>query len=153
MKKLVPLVFVVSILVLPGPAQAVAPNTGCYGGGMNDAVSHEHDGNFRVKNTSSGKKIVPSAGSCEPGFSKILAPSTGECNQINAYLETERIPINSGAFDYTGDAPIGPGGANRHVRFKGHWVTQSKAKGFTRIRGGGCDSEKDYWTMKTPPPA
>jgi hypothetical protein len=116
-------------------------------------VHNEGEGYFRVKKTSSGKKIVPvGTSSYCGGFSDphITAPSDFHCNQYNANLTANSIALSQDAFDYSGSAPIGPGGASRHVRFKGHWDSSiSKFAGFTRITSGsGCDSGKLPWHMK-----
>jgi hypothetical protein len=61
-------------------------------------------------------KIAPlgTAGYCggQLQLDRILVPSSFQCNQFNANLAVATIPVDaSGAFKYTGDAPIGPGGA------------------------------------------
>jgi hypothetical protein len=142
------------------PAWAVTPSNGVYqgivDGSPNSNGHNEGEGYLRVKSTSAGKKIVP-PGAFQCGGSPceddhITAPQDGfECNQLNVDLTAKSIPISAGAFDYRGDAPIGPGGATRHVHFKGAWVAGKTVKGFTRITGDGCDSGKMHWTMKTPP--
>ncbi len=162
MKRLAVILAVGSVsLCLAGPAWAATPKNGVYQGivnGTQDTNGHnEGEGYLRIKTTASGRKIVPpgtfACGSSTCQDDHITAPSYGfRCNQLNVNLAAKRIPVVAGAFDYSGVAPIGPGGANRHVRFKGSWVKATTAKGFTRITGGGCDSGKLAWTMKTPPP-
>lgn len=148
-------------LCLAAPAWAAAPANGVYQGIVNGTPNtgghNEGEGFLRVKTTASGKKIVPpgafACGSSTCQDDHITAPSYGfKCNQLNVNLVTKSIPVVAGAFDYTGVAPIGPSGANRHVHFKGSWVSGKRVKGFTRITGGGCDSGKLLWTMNTPPP-
>jgi hypothetical protein len=144
-------------LAIAAVAWAVTPSTGVYHGVVDGSPTgpcggNEGEGFFKLRQTTSGKKIVP-AGSFQfcggpASVSKILAPSDFACNQLNATLEVGRIPVSQGSFDYTGASPIGPGGANRQVRFKGTWQTASKVTGYTRITGGGCDSGRVHWTMK-----
>lgn len=147
-------VAVLAFLALALPSAALAaPAEGVYHGvingtGTNQCGGNEGEGFFRFKNGA----IVP-AGNGVPycggnvNASHILAPSNFTCNQLNANLTVDSIPVHQGTFDDTSTAPIGPGGANRKVRFSGTWVSNRKVKGFTRISGDGCAS-RGNWTMK-----
>jgi hypothetical protein len=136
-------------------ALAVQGTAGVYHGVLNGSVSspcgNEGEGFFRLKN----KKVVPvgNASFCGSPITvpKILAPSNFQCNQLNANLDTSSIKVSGGGFDYKGKAPIGPGGANRTVRFKGSWANKTKVTGYTKISGGGCDSGHLPWKMKLAP--
>jgi hypothetical protein len=142
-------------------ASAANPPNGVFQGILNASTGptacgtrhNEGEGYFRVVTSSTGKRIVPVGNSSYCGglaVSKIVAPSGFHCNQFNANLVASRIALSNGAFDYSGNAPIGPNGANRHVHFKGHWDSSaSRFVGFTQITSSaGCNSGKDYWRMK-----
>jgi hypothetical protein len=141
-----------------GTATAVTPTNGVYQG-TRDSVPGPHDeyeGYIRAKGSGTNRKIVPpgdfTCGGSPCSVPKILVPSDGTCNALNANLEATSIPIVSGTFDYTGRANIGMGGARMKIRFKGAWSTRTEIKGFTRIWNASCDSGKVRWTMDTPPP-
>ncbi len=143
-------------LVLGASALAAQGTAGVYHGVINGTPNtncggNEGEGFFRLKN----KKIVPVDSSSFCGspivVSEILAPSDFQCNQLNANLKKTSVKVSGGAFDYQGKAPIGPGGANRTIRFKGSWKSSSKVTGYTRVSGGGCDSGRSQWTMKLLP--
>ena len=149
-------------------AWAASPPIGIYQGIVNGTshspvvcgtVHNEGEGYFRVKRNQNGiKRIYPVGNSNYCGglsVDKIQAPADplDNCNSMNASLTAASIPLPQGAFDYSGDAPIGGTGfgpKNRHVRFKGTWdASISRFKGFTRITSSsGCDSGKEYWRMK-----
>jgi hypothetical protein len=158
-KLVVSAVALICLSAATGTAFAVKAANGGYHGTINGTVKNvcggnENEGYFRVKNQ--GAKIVPLGNDNACGgpifFSQILAPSDFECNPVNARLTATSIPIRNGGFDYTGNAPIGPQGKMRNVHFKGTWQTSKTVTGFTRITGGGCDSGKAMWKMKTPLP-
>jgi hypothetical protein len=144
---------VIAAVVLAVPAIAhAAPSGGVYHGVVNGTVTNgcggnEGEGFFRLQ----GGDIVAPNGFAfcgSPGIQpQILAPSSFHCNQLNARLETDSIPVQGGSFLYKGTAPIGPMGANRKVTFKGTWASNSKVTGKTRIKGDGCD-HTDKWTMR-----
>jgi hypothetical protein len=145
------------VLGMAAIAWAISPETGIYQGiidGSPNVNGHnEGEGYFKVKNTSTGKKIVPYG-------TYIVAPNNltnspyPHCDPYNADLDTSRIPISQGAFDFRGYTaqPPSSGWPRYHIRFKGAWVSQKKVKGFTRITKGTCDTGKMPWTMRTPPP-
>ena len=162
-------VAVVATLVIgfTANAWAASPPKGIYQGIVNGtshsplvcgAYHNEGEGYFRVKRNPNGtKKIVPVGSNSNycGGLSvpKIQAPSNplDNCLSGNASLTVRSIPLRrGGTFEFSGNAPIGFGGTNRHVQFKGHWDSgRSRFVGFTRItRGRGCDSGKEYWRMK-----
>ena len=152
------------------PAWAVAPTTGVYGGVIDgttyapDPCGNRHnegEGYFRVRKTTTGRKIVPPGNfaGCQGNFysAYIVAPSAGPlggagtypvCDPYNAALDADRIPISQGAFDFTGYTAQVSNRPRYHIRFKGSWATQTKVKGFTRITKGTCDTGKMFWTMK-----
>jgi len=139
--------------LLGASALAAQGTAGVYHGVINGTPTNNCGGNegegfFRLKK----QKIVPvgNASYCgSPIFvPNILAPSDLKCNQLNANLTTTSIKVSGDAFDYKGKAPIGPGGANRNIHFKGSWTSPSKVTGYTRISGGGCDSGRSKWKMK-----
>ncbi|MEO8477204.1 MAG: hypothetical protein ABI572_09150 [Actinomycetota bacterium] len=139
-------------------ATAVTPTNGVYQG-TRDSVPgphDEHEGFIRAKGSGANRHIVaPGDFTCDGGpcsVTKILVPSDGTCNALNANLEATSIPIVAGAFDYTGRANIGTAGARMKIHFKGAWTTRTRIKGFTRIWNASCDSGKVRWTMDTPPP-
>jgi len=146
-------------------AWAATPPNGIFQGIVNGTshsspvcgtVHNEGEGYFRVKPNSNGiKKIFPVGNSNYCGglsVSKIQAPSDplDNCTSGNASLTVGSIALSQGAFSFSGNAPIGFGGTNRHVQFKGHWDSGlSRFVGFTRItRGSSCDTGKKYWRMK-----
>lgn len=142
---------------------AVQPLAGTYQGTVNGTpTSGGHnagEGWFDEKPGVFGKKVVPAT---EAGKDQIIAPSTGPvdgvksgCNKKPAALKKKSIPIQQSSFAYAGKAPIGPHGKDLKVRFEGTWVGPGRTtvKGFTRIRGNGCDSGKKHWTMTSPPPS
>jgi hypothetical protein len=149
-------------LGLAQSAWAIAPANGVYQGivdGSNYATGscgirhNEGEGYFRVKRTSSGKKIVPPGtfSDCEGPFqiAYIVAPKwSGSCDPYNATIAT-RIPISQGAFDFRGyTAQAFSGEPRYHIHFKGAWVSQTKAKGFTQTARGSCVGAKEHWTMR-----
>jgi len=146
---------VVGALLIAAPsASAATPTAGAYHGVVNSTITNpcggnEGEGFFRLRATG---KVAPLGRQAYCGgtlnLPKILAPSGFTCNQLNANLSVATIPVDAnGAFVYTGDEPIGPGGAIRKVTFRGHWATATRVVGTTRIRGGGCD-HTDRWTMR-----
>ena len=142
------LAIAVVLPVIPAVAAVIKPATGDYQGTVNGTgVHNEGEGYFKVKLVNGARKIVPYGNP----LSKILFPSDFSCNQLNATVETPRISISKGAFDYTGTAPIGTAGANRHIEAKGHWTDAKHLVGVTKINGAGCH-ETAHWKMKTPPP-
>ena len=167
MKRCSVLLLVVSTIALAGAGSAAAAvPLGVFQGIVTgtshsplvcNAYHNEGEGYFRVKQTSAGKRVVPVGNSSYCGgivIDSIVAPSNFSCNAYNANLKAKSIPIASGAFDYTGDAPIGMNGSNRHVRFKGHWDgANSRFAGFTRVWAGSCDSGRMYWHMKRVSPS
>jgi hypothetical protein len=136
--------------VIPAVAAVVKPAGGDYQGVVNNtATSHQHnegEGYLSVKLVHGARKIVPYG-----PFAKILFPSDFTCNQLNANVETPRISISKGAFDYSGTAPIGTAAASRHIEVKGHWTDPKHVVGVTKINGAGCH-EAAHWKMKTPVP-
>ena len=148
-------------LCLAASAWAATPANGVYQGivnGSSNTNGHsEGEGFLRIKTTASGKRIVPpgafACGSSSCQDNHITAPSFGfKCNQLNVNLVTKSIPVVAGAFDSTGVAPIGPSGANRHVHFKGSWVSGKRVKGFTRITGGWLRQRQGDVDDEYPPP-
>lgn len=149
------------MLGVVGTAWGISPDTGIYQGIINGSPNvgghNEGEGYFRVKKTTSGNRIVP-ASCCGYTFTRIVAPNNisespyPHCDPYNANLADTRIPISSGAFNYSGFA-LGPSSTKYPIHFKGAWVSKNKAKGFTRITKGSCDTGKMPWTMKTPPPS
>jgi hypothetical protein len=151
-------------LGLAGIAFAIVqPQAGTYQGTVNGTPTDSEgrnagEGWFDEKPTTFGKKVVPAA---SEGFEDIIAPSTGPvdgvkkgCNKKPAALDKPGLPIQQAAFSYSGKLPIGPHGKRLRVKFQGAWVPPGRTtvKGFTRIRGNGCDSGKKHWTMTSPPP-
>jgi hypothetical protein len=134
---------------------AFSPKPGGYQGNVNGAfvtAGHsEGEGYFRLVAGGGKRSLVPykSANLYRPIFT---APSNFKCNQLNADIPAKSIPVAGVSFDFQGTAPIGPGGAKRKLRFKGHWIDAAHLVGTTTISGGGC-SHVDHWKMKTPPPA
>ncbi len=148
-------------LGLASIAWGVSPSTGIYQGIINGSDNvgghNEGEGLFRVKKTSSGKRIVP-ANCCGYTATHIVAPNNlfgnppyPHCDPYNADLAKTSLAIANGAFDYKGYA-LGPNSKRYPIHFKGAWVSQRKVKGFTRITKGSCDTGRMPWTMRTPPP-
>jgi hypothetical protein len=113
------LLIVAAAALLAAPSAALAaPAAGPYHGVVkgtttNPCGGNEGEGFFRLRATG---KIAPlgTAGYCggQLQLDQILVPSSFQCNQFNANLTVATIPVDaSGAFKYTGDAPIAPGGA------------------------------------------
>jgi hypothetical protein len=132
------------VALLVGPAWAAKPNIGKYTGVVPGAPDG-YDGWVRVKETAIGGRVLAAWGGALPG---IVAPSDGTCNYSAAYLTPPKIPVKQGVFEYRGVEVIGPDASERTVIFKGTFVTRTKATGTTRIKGDGCDSGTDAWTMK-----
>jgi opacity protein-like surface antigen len=155
-KRLIAAIAVMAALVLSAmAAAAVTPKVGTYQGTVNGTITtHRHnegEGYFDLKVVNGKRKIV-----AHSPLAKILAPSDFKCHQLNAYIEAPRIPVNAGAFIYSGTAPIAinhstQSRANRHIVFKGHWTNSTNLVGSTKVSGGGC-KKTVLWKMKTPPP-
>jgi len=151
------LLTVAAVLAVAPPALGATAKGVYHGPGpgleKNQCTGNEGEGFFRLKKTDAGKLKLVKPGSFTfcggpATWTTITAPSNFKCNQYNANLPVKSVPVKDEAFDWSGKAPIGPNGADRHLRFKGHWVEKNKVKGYTRIRGGGCDSGKLHWTMR-----
>ncbi|MDQ4145687.1 MAG: hypothetical protein M3198_18465 [Actinomycetota bacterium] len=156
----------VSCSFLLGPtASAVAPDAGAYhgvahGDAVGPCLGAEGEGFFRLRRTDAGKRIVPpgdfnyTKGPAEchyPGrLERIVAPANHHdpnwCHRYNAVLETDRIPVEGGKFNYRGKANIGPDLKRMNIRFKGHWETTKRLVGKTRIWDANCD-RTHAWTM------
>jgi hypothetical protein len=145
------LIVVALVIAVATALGASVPANGEYEGTANGIPApgghNEGEGLFRVRSGARGKSIVPS-----PRAGTIRAPTDFICKQGNPtasnILQTKRIPIRNGAFDYTG---VPTGVAGRHIRFKGHWTSATHLVGFTRTTGGGCN-HTIYWKMhKTGP--
>ncbi len=130
---------------------AITPKLGTYQGTVNGLPTsnghNEGEGYFDLKLVGGKRRIVADA-----PFAQILAPSDFRCHQLNANLPVKRIAVTSGAFKWSGTAPIGDANrAKRQVVFKGHWTNATHLVGSTRVSGKGCDKTV-RWRMKTPPP-
>jgi hypothetical protein len=148
-----------SLAVVAVSAALAAPLAGIYHGDVNGTGSHHNRGEgwFMEKPTVFGKRVKPA---CHPGaFCKkaIIAPSilpskgAGRgCNAEPAKLTSGGFRIQKSQFHHTERAPIGPHGRRMKIHFEGTWVKRREVKGFTQIKGGGCDSGKMSWTMRTP---
>jgi hypothetical protein len=152
------------------PALAATPTNGVYGGVVNgtqfvtDPCGNRHnegEGYFRVKSTTSGRKVVPPGNFKLCGgtgyLAQIVAPNGGTvggapypaCDPYNANLAVASIPIKQGAFDWSGYTYRSTTTVPRYnVRFHGTWSSATVVKGFTRITKGTCDTGKMYWTMR-----
>lgn len=140
---------VVLVVVASGAVAAVAdvkvqPQTGLYGGWVNN--NGEGAGFFKV--VAGGKRIVP-----YPGW-PIKVPTdfickAGDITASNS-LKASKIPIKNGAFSYSG-TPLGPGQTGRTITVKGSWKGGAKIVGSSKTTGGGCN-HKVNWTMTAPPP-
>jgi hypothetical protein len=140
----------------------VSPQAGTYQGTVRgtDAPGGHNAGEgwFDQRPTVFGKKVVPAT---DPLQDHIIAPSAGPvdgvavgCNKKPAALDKASLPVQKASFSYLGKLPIGPHGKKLEVKFQGTWVEPGRTtvKGFTRIRGHGCDSGRKHWTMTSPPP-
>ena len=119
-----------------GTATAVTPTNGVYQGTRNSVPGphDEYEGYIRAKGSGTNRKIVPpgdfTCGGSPCSVPNILVPSDGTCNALNANLEAASIPIVAGAFDYTGRANIGMGGARMKIRLQGRLVDAHADQGF-----------------------
>jgi hypothetical protein len=155
---LVAVAVAVALAAVPAVASA-APVAGVYHGVVNGTIKNPCGGNegegffkLRTNNRIAAPGTFRYCGG-RATLSTIIAPSNFVCNQFNANLPVDTIPVDtSNKFSRTVDAPIGPGGAIRTVTFRGTWVSDTQVNGVTRVRGDACDSTA-HWRMKTPPHA
>ena len=147
------------LLAAVAPAM-VAPLAGIYHGTV--AGTKTQDGHnpgrgwFEEKPTVFGKRVKPACDHITICKDAIIAPSIRPakgigrgCNAKPAKLESGGFPIQRAQFHHTERAPIGYHGRRLKIHFEGEWVKRTKVEGFTRIKGGGCDSGKMRWTMTT----
>jgi hypothetical protein len=155
-----------ALIGVPASAAAVPATDGRYHGVMNGSATspcggNEGEGWFRYR-SDIGKIVAPGTTSfC--GFSvsipNIYAPTdplfpAANCHQGNPKLpDNTRIPVDaSGAFSWRGVVPIGPGGTNRTVIFRGRWKTDTRVVGTTRVKDGtNCVSDPIRWRMNRLP--
>jgi hypothetical protein len=148
----------ISLAVAAVSAALVAPLAGIYHGQVDGAGAHDRgEGWFMEKPTVFGKRVKPA---CHPdAFCKkaIIAPSilpakgVGRgCNAEPARLGSGGFRIQMAQFHHTELAPIGPHGRRMRIHFEGRWLKRREVEGYTRIKGGGCDSGRMTWTMRTP---
>jgi hypothetical protein len=154
---------VASLALTPGAGALVSPLAGIYQGTVNGTKTrHGHnagEGWFEQKPTVFGKRVKPACHRPLVCKQAIIAPSLGPvvgrhrgCTTKPAKLESGGFPIQKASFHHTERAPIGPHGRRLKVHFEGRWVERTTVEGFTRIKGGGCDSGRMRWTMNSPPP-
>jgi hypothetical protein len=147
-------------LAATSAAALVAPLAGIYHGTVTGTKTHHgHNpgrGWFEEKPTVFGKRVKPACDHVTICKKAIIAPSIRPkkgvgrgCNAKPATLESGGFPIQRAQFHHTERAPIGRDGRRLKIHFEGKWVRRAKVKGFTRIKGGGCDSGKMRWTMTT----
>ena len=161
-----PLAMIAAAVALLGlgafAAARISPRAGVYHGTVAGTRTHHGrnagQGWFEEKPTVFGKRVKPA---CDPrgGVCRqaIIAPSLGPvvgarrgCTAKPAKLVAGGFPIQRAQFHHTERAPLGRHGRRLRVHFEGRWVKRTKVEGFTRIRGGGCDTGRMRWTMTSP---
>lgn len=157
------LVFGIAVVAPATSAWAITPTNGVYQGivdgsgyatGTCGLHHNEGEGFFRVRKTSTGKKIVPPGTfpycGASGAINYIVAPEYSRgCDPYNANIDASRIAISQGAFDFKGyTVKLSASQPRYHIHFKGAWVSATKVRGFTQTSRGSCVGAKEHWTMK-----